>query len=62
MKKPNLPLYRTMSSNGHVWHQADGTVFSFAEHEEWVWAQLLVVDRHYAALGAAVQHDPVTRQ
>lgn len=37
---PKLPLTRQQTSNGHIWRQADGSVFSFAEHEEWVWERL----------------------
>lgn len=40
MTTPKLPLTRQQTSNGHIWRQSDGSVFSFAEHAEWVWERL----------------------
>jgi len=37
---PKLPLTRTPSSNGYIWRQADGSVFSATEYADWLWAQL----------------------
>ena len=46
---PKLPLQRVRSTTGYIWRQADGTLFSVAEHEEWLWSRLTKAEMYDAA-------------
>lgn len=44
MTTPKIPLSRVKSTTGHVWRQADGTLFSCTEYADWIWERLVRAD------------------